>query len=122
MRITPQIRNFQIALSQKRWSLITGSGINFVIIVVGTVLGFLEKLVLSRIFGLGNFGEYIYVQNLVELAAVIGTFGLTISSIRNYCPIYWDKKLGLSPWLSSLFIWYVCNFDYCDSGSDVALC
>lgn len=75
--------------------LLQGVSISFVLIVSGTIVGFLQRLLLARIMTLEMYGTYTYVFSWLTVLTVIGVAGWNFTSLRFTASYYGQSLFGV---------------------------
>jgi len=71
--------------------LLSGSVQAFIIKVFGLIIAFLLQIVLARILGVEQFGDYIYVLTCINVMALFTKLGYDRAS-KKFLPIFYSQK------------------------------
>ncbi|KGK91257.1 hypothetical protein DP73_04645 [Desulfosporosinus sp. HMP52] len=75
--------------------LVRGASQSLIIQVMGTGLAFILQVVLARILGVNNYGDYMYVLTWVNILVLVGKMGYDTATLK-YMPKYEvDQNWGL---------------------------
>ncbi len=71
--------------------ILYGTGINFVLAAIGSVLMFFVKLVGARYFGPSDYGLFEMINTIIGIFVVLGVMGIDYGTVM-YIPIYRTRK------------------------------
>ncbi|MEW6599770.1 MAG: MATE family efflux transporter [Nitrospirota bacterium] len=70
-----------------------GGAIAFILKISGTVLGFLNQVILAKILGAGGLGEVVLAVTVVRISIQIAKFGME-ETMMKFIPLYIDRNDG----------------------------
>ena len=71
-----------IQLNSSFKKTISTSGINFIYRIVGLGISFLTSIIITRLFGVGTFGNYSLVFAISQIVAILFTLGIPNTLIK----------------------------------------